>query len=96
MRWNIALFMLFFFLPSLPSFADIAAIHADALPKEAPLLAALDDARQLEPYSAGYTTDWKYSISKKEVADRLERDVALPRLHARITRTTPNWLCLPA
>ena len=31
--------------------ADVAAIHADALPQETAVLAALDDAREMEPYS---------------------------------------------
>ncbi|HUN83794.1 MAG TPA: hypothetical protein VMU48_05410 [Terracidiphilus sp.] len=77
MRWNVVLFILFFCFASLPALADIAAIHADALPQETAVLAALDDARQLEPYGAGYTPEWKYPIPKKEVADRLEKDLGL-------------------
>ncbi len=35
--------------------ADLAAIRADALPQDAAILTAFDDARQLEPYSRAYT-----------------------------------------
>src|SRR5580700_3907544 len=58
-----------------PAFADIAAIHAAALPQETSILAALDDARQLEPYSSAWTNKWNYTIAKKDVADRLEKDL---------------------
>jgi hypothetical protein len=58
-----------------PAFADIAAIHANALPQESPILAALDDARQLEPYVSAWTNDWKHPIAKGEVAKRLEKDL---------------------
>ncbi len=35
--------------------ADIAAIHPSALPQETAVLGALDDAKQLEPYSRSWT-----------------------------------------
>ncbi len=58
-----------------PAFGDIAAIHANALPQEPSILAALDDARQLEPYVSLWTNDWKHPIAKDEVAKRLEKDL---------------------
>ncbi|MGA8090015.1 MAG: hypothetical protein WCA10_22275 [Terracidiphilus sp.] len=58
-----------------PALADIAAIHADALPQETSVLAALDDARQLEPYASAWTNKWDYAIAKKNVADRLDKDL---------------------
>ncbi|HMG88286.1 MAG TPA: hypothetical protein VK574_21330 [Terracidiphilus sp.] len=58
-----------------PALADIAAIHADALPQETSVLAALDDARQLEPYAGAWTNKWDYALAKKDVADRLEKDL---------------------
>jgi len=62
------------------AFADIASIHADALPQETAVLAALDDARQLEPYSRAWTQDWKYPIAKTDVAARLEKDLSFLQL----------------
>ena len=41
-------------------FADIAAIRANALPQETAVLSALDDAKQLEPYSWSWTMNWDY------------------------------------
>src|SRR5690348_7398222 len=58
-----------------PAFADIAAIHTDALPQEPAVLAARDDAGKLEPYASAWTDKWNYPIAKKEVADRLEKDL---------------------
>ncbi|HTW80194.1 MAG TPA: hypothetical protein VME23_11675 [Terracidiphilus sp.] len=62
------------------TFADIAAIHADKLPQETAVLAALDDARQLEPFSATWTAKWQYEISKEEVATRLGKDLGFLKL----------------
>jgi hypothetical protein len=62
------------------TFADIAAIHADRLPQETVLLGALDDARQMEPYSASWTAKWQYKISKEEVATRLGKDLGFLKL----------------
>lgn len=76
MRRSLAL--LFALLPAFtatPAFADIAAIHAAALPQETSILAALDDARQLEPYAGTWTDKWNYAIAKKDVANRLEKDL---------------------
>ena len=60
-----------------PAHADIASIHADKLPQETAVLAALDDARQLEPYVSTWTNSWKYPIPKKEASERLEKDLGL-------------------
>jgi hypothetical protein len=57
------------------AFADVASIRADALPQETAVLAALDDARQLEPYSSSFTPNWEYAIDRKEVFARLEKDL---------------------
>ncbi|HXR39982.1 MAG TPA: hypothetical protein VN776_12840 [Terracidiphilus sp.] len=76
MRKSVAPFLVFlvsFFAPH--ALADIAAIHADALPQETAILAALDDAKQLEPYSHSWTNDWKYPVSKEDVATRLAKDL---------------------
>jgi hypothetical protein len=70
-----------FFAPK--SFADIAAIHANALPQETAVLGALDDARQLEPYSATWSAKWQYEISKEEVATRLGKDLGFLNLAAK-------------
>ena len=56
-------------------FADIAAIHASSLPQETAILGALDDAKQLEPYSRSWALKWEYPVPKDEVADRLGKDL---------------------
>jgi hypothetical protein len=55
--------------------SEVEAIHADRLPQETAILAALDDVKQLEPYCYSYTPDWKYSIAKEEVSTRLDKDL---------------------
>jgi len=75
-RMIIVLFTGLFFLFLNPAHAQIASIHASALPQETTILAALDDAQQLEPYSHSWTPNWKYSISKDDVANRLGKDMA--------------------
>jgi hypothetical protein len=60
-------------------FADIAAIHAGALPQETAVLAALDDARQLEPYSRFFATQWNFPVTKDEVTARLGKDLGFLR-----------------
>ena len=57
------------------AFADVAAIHADKLPQETAVLAALDDAKQLEPYSHVFTINWKFPVAKDEVATHLGKDL---------------------
>jgi hypothetical protein len=65
--------------------ADIAAIQASALPQETPILAALDDTKQLEPYSRSYTADpqWSFPLKKSEVAARLGKDLGFLTLALR-------------
>ncbi|MGA2569428.1 MAG: hypothetical protein ABSF23_02825 [Terracidiphilus sp.] len=63
--------------------ADIAAIHASALPQETAVLAALDDARELEPYSRSWTMNWDYPVAKDEVAARLGKDLGFLTLAAK-------------
>jgi hypothetical protein len=55
--------------------ADVAAIHADRLPQEVTVLAALDDARELEPYSHSWTQPWRFPVAKEETATRLGKDL---------------------
>lgn len=57
--------------------ADIAAIRQSALPQEAAVLAAYDDAGRLEPYCRSWTNDWKYPVAREEVAARLGKDLGL-------------------
>ena len=57
------------------AFADIAAIHANSLPQETAVLAALKDATELEPYSHVWTSNWKYPVAKGDAAARLRRDL---------------------
>jgi hypothetical protein len=65
--------------------ADLAAIHANALPQETAVLAALDDARQFEPYSRSYVADpqWNFPLTKNEVSTRLGKDLGFLTLAAR-------------
>jgi hypothetical protein len=58
------------------AYADIAAIHTDKLPQETTILAALDDAQQLEPYSHAWSNKWQFPVSKDEVATRLGKDIS--------------------
>lgn len=64
--------------------ADIAAINASALPQEPAVLAALDDAKQLEPFSHVWTADslWNFPLTKADVAARLGKDLGFLRLAA--------------
>jgi hypothetical protein len=66
-------FILSFLAPQ--ALADVAAIHADRLPQETAVLAALDDVKQLEPYSHSWVRVWKYPVAKEEVATRLGKDL---------------------
>jgi hypothetical protein len=77
-RQNVNAILLFAFLLSLPAplaFADMAAIHENQLPQETTVLAALDDARQLEPYCHSWTMNWKFPVAKEDVAARLGKDL---------------------
>jgi hypothetical protein len=75
-RKNAALLFAFFltFL-ALQAHADVAAIHEDRLPQETAVLAALDDARQLEPFCRFWSNNWQFPISKEDVATRLSKDL---------------------
>jgi len=55
--------------------ADVAAIHADRLPQETAILAALDDAREMEPYSHVWWPECNFPLSKQEVAKHLSKDL---------------------
>lgn len=55
--------------------ADMAAIHVDRLPQETSVLAAFDDAQQLEPYSRSWSNKWQFPVSRDEVATRLGKDL---------------------
>jgi len=65
--------------------ADLAAIHASALPQETAILAALDDARQLEPYCRSYVADpqWNFPLTRNEVSTRLGKDLGFLTLAAK-------------
>jgi hypothetical protein len=60
--------------------AEIASIRADSLPREAAILYALDDAREVEQYSRSYTPRWAYPIAKEDVAARLGKDLGFLRI----------------
>jgi hypothetical protein len=86
MRKNAVLLAIFLLSFSLPLLADdLSAIHANALPQETAVLAALDDARELEPYSRSFTPDalWNFSLTKQEVVARLGKDLGFLTLAAR-------------
>ncbi len=76
----VLIFSLFLFFPALSAYADIAAIHADRLPQETAVLAALDDAKQLEPYSHSWVPVWNYPVAKEDVATRLGKDLGFSLL----------------
>lgn len=57
--------------------ADIAAIQSDKLPQDDAVLAAMQDAAELEPYCRYFVQPWKFPISKMEVAKRLGKDLQL-------------------
>lgn len=60
-------------------FADIASIHAAALPQETAVLASLDDVRRLEPYSPLWQPEWNFAQTKDEVTARLGKDLGFLR-----------------
>ena len=72
---NVLLLACMFFLVHPRLFADIAAIHANALPQETTVLAALDDAREMEPYSHVWWPEWNFPLSKRDVAKHLDKDM---------------------
>jgi hypothetical protein len=74
-RNAIVLFVFLLFFMAQYAWADLAAIHADRLPQEVAVLSALDDAKQLEPYSHSWNSNWRFEIAKKDVATRLGKDL---------------------
>ncbi len=58
-----------------PLRADIAAIQTSALPQDAAVTAALNDVKQLEPYSEAWTSNWAFPVNKADVATRLNSDL---------------------
>lgn len=81
MHKNLALpFVFLLILPAPNAIADIAAIHTSALPQETAVLAALDDVKELEPYSHTWTMNWNYPIAKEDVASRLAKDLGFLKL----------------
>jgi hypothetical protein len=83
MRKNAVVLCAFLVIFSVPLLrADIAAIHANALPQETAVLAALDDARQLEPFSRSFVADpqWNFPLKKDEVSARLGKDLGFLQL----------------
>lgn len=76
MRQRIALFGLLLAFCVSPAFADLAAIHDAALPQEAPILAALKDARALETDCRYWQPTWKHPEPKDAVARRMQTDLA--------------------
>jgi hypothetical protein len=78
MRKTSVLLLASFLAFSIPRLhADLAAIHASTLPQEPAVLAALDDAKQLEPYCQYWTAAplWHFDIPRQQVADRLSKDL---------------------
>jgi hypothetical protein len=66
--------------PAMQARAEIASIRADSLPREAAILYALDDVREIEQYSRSYTQKWAYPISREDVAARLGKDLGFLRI----------------
>jgi hypothetical protein len=66
-------------LTAVSGYADIAAIHTAALPQDTAVLAALDDARQMEPYSHSFASQWDFPVTKDEVTSRLGKDLGFLR-----------------
>jgi hypothetical protein len=56
--------------------AQISALERDKLPQSGPVLAALDDAAKLEPYTDRFQDRWNFPVSKQEAATRLGQDLA--------------------
>ena len=56
-------------------FADVAAIHTNALPNDPAVVDALKDITALEPYTHRWTPEWRFPVDKKEATARLTRDV---------------------
>jgi hypothetical protein len=74
--------------------ADVAAIRTDALPQEAAILNALDDARQLEPYSRSYTRDWAFPVPREDALSRLGKDLGFLKIALQAHPDNPELLLL--
>ncbi|HTW46954.1 MAG TPA: hypothetical protein VMD92_03335 [Acidobacteriaceae bacterium] len=59
-----------------PARADVAAIHRDRLPQTAPVLAAFDDARAMEPYTDRWSDKWRFPIARADAVSHLTADFA--------------------
>lgn len=79
-----------------PAFAGVAAVNASALPQEAYVLAAYDDAQRFEPYASSWTSDWQYPVSREEVATRLTADMGLLSLALKSHPENQDLLLLTA
>lgn len=74
--------------------ADVASIHVGALPQEAAILNALDDARLLEPYTRSYTAKWAYPVPKEEVLSRIGKDLGFLKIALQSHPNNPELLLL--
>lgn len=83
---RVAVLVLLAVLPlfSVSARADIASIHAQALPQETAVLGALDDVRVLEPYTRSFAPNWNFPVSKDEAVSRLGRDLGILRLASKV------------
>lgn len=75
MRTLSALFCLLAACAAPLAHADLAAIHESALPQEPKILAALKDARLLEPCSAYWQPTWHCDVPKDAATKRLQTDL---------------------
>lgn len=91
----IALFALLL-AAALPAHADLAAIHRDKLPQTAGVLAALDDAVLLEPYTDRWTSNWDFPITKQAAAARLGMDLSVLRAAVKQSPNNEELLLLTA
>ena len=91
-----AIFSALFLILCPRAFADLAAIHITQLPQETAVLAALDDAKQLETYSRSYTSPWIYPIAREDVATRLGKDLGFLAIALKSHSDNPELLLLTA
>lgn len=72
-RWIVTLCLMLAGTPL--ALADLAAIHEADLPQDAPILAAFQDALELEPYCRFWQPNWNYPVSKESATHRLQEDL---------------------
>ncbi len=96
MRLRAVVFTALLLATALPAHADLAAIHRDKLPQTASVLAAFDDAAQLEPYTDRWVATWNYPVSKKAAAARLGKDLKILQAAARENPSNEELLLLTA